>query len=743
MLELIMDEIIQQVEIQYPTIPQMLALVNSTLSLLMMLGFIGRRFSWSKIKNDLFLMLLQNIYQEQYLQIIQSSKLIEQKDDDVFIQLNQYQQNDEIFSQSKLKNDQSDIFQDQFNENQNKQQIVFPNIDFKSKQVLDQLKSQQCDKYQNKEQLNTGQLLTNRQMEEQCQEQITLQNTSLEKKIVKELEQNNQNLSYKTKSSFIQEQFAQAQSNYKLIKSQADERQVKNQNTSGFSAKKANDPKNIQLNQYDKQLKNLQKLKASIKHQTIMDTLKNKSNYFQEQYKILQSENLQFEQIAQFVQRCKQNNTLSEIDKRLFSSIQQGKEDSNQESMQLQKQQQQQNQVDVNSSKQQNSEPEFLQEQLDENQSYNKQIIFPSFEFRVKQSLNQQSKQQEQKSEDMEQINTGLTPTNKQIEKLSKQQNILKNTSIDKKIIKNIDSSILNQNCQMQNSFLKQKLVQDQSNYQLVKMSLAEKQKGQVANDDIANNKRSQNYFQEQYNILGSESLQLQMLLEQNTDSNNKLNQQQQIQQKEEIQNQINLNELKYKDQESDIFPDQLEENQIQNKQIIFPSIEFRSKQVLDLQNQQQQLKQENKEHLNTGQLLQINKQREELCQENFILHNTSLDRKVTKNLVCIEKQNLKMKNSFLQQKLAKDQSNYQLIKSLEQIQINNIIEQDFQKKQETKALNAGLNQIKTYNYFQEQYNILESESLQFEKIEQFIQRCQQSDTLTEIDQRLLSSICI
>ncbi|KAL4489124.1 hypothetical protein ABPG73_005611 [Tetrahymena malaccensis] len=211
----------------------------------------------------------------------------------------------------------------------------------------------------------------------------------------------------------------------------------------------------------------------------------------------------------------------------------------------------------------------------------------------------------------------------------------------------------------------------------------------------------------------------------------------------EEIQNQINLNELKYKDQESDIFPDQLEENQIQNKQIIFPSIEFRSKQVLDLQNQQQQLKQENKEHLNTGQLLQINKQREELCQENFILHNTSLDRKVTKNLVCIEKQNLKMKNSFLQQKLAKDQSNYQLIKSLEQIQINNIIEQDFQKKQETKALNAGLNQIKTYNYFQEQYNILESESLQFEKIEQFIQRCQQSDTLTEIDQRLLSSICI
>ncbi|EAR91291.2 AMP-binding enzyme family protein (macronuclear) [Tetrahymena thermophila SB210] len=406
MIELIMDEIVQQVQIQYPTIPQMLALVNSTLSLLMILGFIGRRFSWSKIKNDLFLMLLQNFYQQKYMQILESNQLLEQKDD-VFIQSNQYQQSDDISNKSKFQNDQSDIFQNQLEENQNRQ-IIFPNLEFKSKQVLDQIKSQNGHNYENKEQLNTGQLLTNRQMEEQCQEQITLQNTSLEKKIIKELDQNNQNLSYKIKSSFIQEQFAQAQSNYKLIKPQTEEIQVKNQIYSSFSGKKANGLKNISLNQNDKQLKNLSQLKASLsskvsekissilfklkffnkkeydsskgldklqkraiekqlskdlnifefykdiiflkkavmilftseqlatlriigcssnfldesKHQqTIMDTIKNKSNYFQEQYKILQSENLQFEKIAQFIQKSKKNEPLTEIDKRLLSSI--------------------------------------------------------------------------------------------------------------------------------------------------------------------------------------------------------------------------------------------------------------------------------------------------------------------------------------------------------------------------------------------------------------------------------------
>ncbi|EWS75506.1 AMP-binding enzyme family protein (macronuclear) [Tetrahymena thermophila SB210] len=53
------------------------------------------------------------------------------------------------------------------------------------------------------------------------------------------------------------------------------------------------------------------------------------------------------------------------------------------------------------------------------------------------------------------------------------------------------------------------------------------------------------------------------------------------------------------------------------------------------------------------------------------------------------------------------------------------------------------LNNTGSLNYFQEQYNLFESENLQFEKIEQFIKRCQQNTSLTEIDKRLLSSICI
>ncbi|EAR91552.2 AMP-binding enzyme family protein (macronuclear) [Tetrahymena thermophila SB210] len=425
MLELIMNEIVEQVEIQYPTIPSILALVNSTISLLMILGYIGRRFSQNKIKNDLFLMLLQNVFQQKYLQILKCNQLLEQNMDycqelaqqqqQKQSQQNQIQQQEQqnqiILSQSKFKNDESVVFQEQLDESlsQNKQ-IIFPYIEFRNKQILDQQNKYQEQKPKNKNQHAT-ELSSSKQMDELSQEFIFQQNASLDKKITKNLDFSFLSQNHQMKNSFFQQKLVQDQSNYKLIKSLADEIYKNNIIKKEFCKKQEVQNTNIILNQNGKQYSNnFQQLKKSLnyefseklqsilfrfrffdkkkylsskgldyqqkiiiekqlskdlnifefykdilflkkavmillsseqlavmkiigcssnfleKSQTLINKdnfLKNKGslNYFEEQYNIFESENLQFEKIEQFIKRCQQNTSLTEIDKRLLSSI--------------------------------------------------------------------------------------------------------------------------------------------------------------------------------------------------------------------------------------------------------------------------------------------------------------------------------------------------------------------------------------------------------------------------------------
>ncbi|EDK31860.2 AMP-binding enzyme family protein (macronuclear) [Tetrahymena thermophila SB210] len=74
-----MDEIMEVIKIQYPTIPQILALGNSILTLLMFVGVLGKVCSANSIKNNFFVLLMQNLFQESYMQILKINKLIQNK----------------------------------------------------------------------------------------------------------------------------------------------------------------------------------------------------------------------------------------------------------------------------------------------------------------------------------------------------------------------------------------------------------------------------------------------------------------------------------------------------------------------------------------------------------------------------------------------------------------------------------------------------------------------------------------
>ncbi|EWS76421.1 transmembrane protein, putative (macronuclear) [Tetrahymena thermophila SB210] len=74
---ILMDEIVQQFQIQYPTITEILALINGVAVLVVIARFIGRFHSQKLIRQDFFMLLLQNIYQDKYEKILEHNNLID------------------------------------------------------------------------------------------------------------------------------------------------------------------------------------------------------------------------------------------------------------------------------------------------------------------------------------------------------------------------------------------------------------------------------------------------------------------------------------------------------------------------------------------------------------------------------------------------------------------------------------------------------------------------------------------
>ncbi|EWS72533.1 AMP-binding enzyme family protein (macronuclear) [Tetrahymena thermophila SB210] len=73
MMILMIDEVVQHIQIQYPTLPQVLALVSSIFTLLMMFGIFGRMVSQKSIQQDLLMLFLKSIYQDNYLGIFKKA----------------------------------------------------------------------------------------------------------------------------------------------------------------------------------------------------------------------------------------------------------------------------------------------------------------------------------------------------------------------------------------------------------------------------------------------------------------------------------------------------------------------------------------------------------------------------------------------------------------------------------------------------------------------------------------------
>ncbi|EAR92718.1 CHORD family protein (macronuclear) [Tetrahymena thermophila SB210] len=92
MLIIIEMDIISYIQIQFSTFTQILAQCNSTLAFLMYLGFLGRKFALKLMREEIFLLLLQNVFHGTDERIQKKNKLIDElncKSFQNFIQQNQ------------------------------------------------------------------------------------------------------------------------------------------------------------------------------------------------------------------------------------------------------------------------------------------------------------------------------------------------------------------------------------------------------------------------------------------------------------------------------------------------------------------------------------------------------------------------------------------------------------------------------------------------------------------------------
>ncbi|EAR82079.2 AMP-binding enzyme family protein (macronuclear) [Tetrahymena thermophila SB210] len=119
------DELVQQIQIQFPTLPQVTASVNSIFTLLMLLGHIGRAVSNRSIRKDFFMLFLKNLYQFNYLSMLglikskqhqgyEDSKIQQQQLDNEQQQLqSKKQQIDEEMKMKILRKYQKQVNQEQ------------------------------------------------------------------------------------------------------------------------------------------------------------------------------------------------------------------------------------------------------------------------------------------------------------------------------------------------------------------------------------------------------------------------------------------------------------------------------------------------------------------------------------------------------------------------------------------------------------------------------------------------------
>ncbi|EAS05360.2 transmembrane protein, putative (macronuclear) [Tetrahymena thermophila SB210] len=372
------DETVQYIGIQYPTYPEVLALCNSTLALLMCLGFFGRQMAQQIIKQELFMLTLQNIYKGTFQKILKVNNL--QVYDDI-IQL-------EGLSESYQTQTQ--------NSDEHQGQIFVPSIIAKQQQLI--LSSNTRIKYDDKQQDEVKEsIISEIYSTEQSPKSkiITNQNFNIEKSTVQPQIGKKQRKRYRSPED-NNKIFKNNQTDYQSIskgiilsnsqtsklqnmevKSKLDDlpkkqnlldcinSRIDNQNLSKkienklFNFKLFNKKKHLEMKGLNKIT--IQSIKNQVANsldfvsfykdmllvkKAIMILLSNeqlaalelvgitdmyfqdnidkndyKKNYFEEQFEISQSDELKSKYIESFIKKCQNIQNLSSTDQRIFSSL--------------------------------------------------------------------------------------------------------------------------------------------------------------------------------------------------------------------------------------------------------------------------------------------------------------------------------------------------------------------------------------------------------------------------------------
>ncbi|EDK31640.2 transmembrane protein, putative (macronuclear) [Tetrahymena thermophila SB210] len=132
-INVLIDQVYQRIDIQYPLISQIFSFVISIFNLLMLIGFIAKKASLNAIKKDFFMLFLQNHYLDIYLQISKDVKLVKQ---------NYQSPQTELSKQKQLQNDTEEEcdnlqIQDEIDSYSFKFNTRIPSISVKMKQMLD------------------------------------------------------------------------------------------------------------------------------------------------------------------------------------------------------------------------------------------------------------------------------------------------------------------------------------------------------------------------------------------------------------------------------------------------------------------------------------------------------------------------------------------------------------------------------------------------------------------------------
>ncbi|EAR89282.2 AMP-binding enzyme family protein (macronuclear) [Tetrahymena thermophila SB210] len=131
-----LDEIVEFTQIQFPTITQVFAQCNTVITVLMCIGIIGRYISQTLLEQDIFMLILQNIFSNNYLKILKTNNICVQEEDPLI---------DQLIQMKKNKLDE---------EIENTESIVLPKFNIKLKESIDMQQISPCSSklYQNYQQ---------------------------------------------------------------------------------------------------------------------------------------------------------------------------------------------------------------------------------------------------------------------------------------------------------------------------------------------------------------------------------------------------------------------------------------------------------------------------------------------------------------------------------------------------------------------------------------------------------------